>query len=119
MRDSRGFSRRDLLKAGVIVAAGGPLLEIGKSALAAQPGAATFADPWRGLTVGVASYSLREIPLDEAIKIIQRVDLKYVSIKDAHLPMKSTNSGAQGRRQEVYGRGDHAAQLRQCGHEER
>jgi inosose dehydratase len=47
-------------------------------------------DPWHGLKIGVASYTLRQMPLDAAIKAIQRVDLHWVSIKDAHLPMKST-----------------------------
>jgi sugar phosphate isomerase/epimerase len=47
-------------------------------------------DPWRGLKASVASYSLRKLPLDAAIKAIQRVGIKYVSIKDFHLPMKST-----------------------------
>jgi sugar phosphate isomerase/epimerase len=47
-------------------------------------------DPWRGLRVGVASYTLRKLTLDAAIKAIQRLALKYVSIKDFHLPMNST-----------------------------
>src|SRR3712207_4954329 len=46
-------------------------------------------DPWRGLKVGVASYSLRKLSLDDAIKGVQRVGLAYVSIKDFHLPMNS------------------------------
>jgi sugar phosphate isomerase/epimerase len=53
-------------------------------------GAANDADPWRGLKVGVASYTLRKLPLDAAIKAIQRVGLHYVSIKDFHLPLQST-----------------------------
>ena len=48
------------------------------------------ADPWRGLKIGVASYSLRTLSLEAAIKAINRSGLKYVSIKDSHLPMKST-----------------------------
>jgi inosose dehydratase len=47
-------------------------------------------DPWRGLKVGVASYTFRKHPLDYTIKAIGRVGLKYVSIKEAHLPLKST-----------------------------
>jgi sugar phosphate isomerase/epimerase len=47
-------------------------------------------DPWRGLRFGVASYSLRKLPLDPAIKAIRRVNVPYVSIKDFHLPMNST-----------------------------
>jgi inosose dehydratase len=46
--------------------------------------------PWLGLKVGLASYSFSKLPLDAAIKGIQRVGVNYVSIKDAHLPMKST-----------------------------
>lgn len=47
-------------------------------------------DRWRGLKVGVASYSLRGMKLDAAIAAIQRVGLTYASIKDIHLPLKST-----------------------------
>jgi len=48
------------------------------------------ADRWRGLKVGVASYTLRKLPLDAAIAVIRRVGLEYVSIKDAHLSLKSS-----------------------------
>lgn len=47
-------------------------------------------DPWRGLHVGMASYSFRKLPLDVTLAAIKRVDLHYVSIKDAHLPLNST-----------------------------
>src|SRR5699024_6180997 len=47
-------------------------------------------DQWRGLKVGVATYSLRKLPTDAAIKAIQRVGLRYCSIKDFHLALKST-----------------------------
>jgi sugar phosphate isomerase/epimerase len=40
--------------------------------------------------VGIASYSLSKLPLEEAIKAIRRVGVNYVSIKDAHLPLKSS-----------------------------
>jgi sugar phosphate isomerase/epimerase len=79
------------------------LLQVGTAALAVASGGAAEAeaqngvrpkpasgDPWRGLKIGVASYTLRTLPLEAAIRAIQRVGLKYVSIKDAHLPMKST-----------------------------
>ncbi len=48
------------------------------------------ADPWLGLKVGVASYSFSKLPLDATIQGIRRVGVHYVSIKDAHLPLKST-----------------------------
>lgn len=47
-------------------------------------------DPWRSLKVGVATYTLRQLPLDAALRAIQRVGLAYASIKDVHLPRAST-----------------------------
>lgn len=49
----------------------------------------------KGLKLGVASYSFRKMPLDQTIKGIRRVGLSYVSIKDFHLPMKSTKQERQ------------------------
>jgi sugar phosphate isomerase/epimerase len=60
------------------------------AAAAPPPGGPRPADRWRGLKPGVASYTLRKLPLDATIKVIQRVDLHYVSIKDFHLPLTST-----------------------------
>ena len=85
MGESKSFSRRSLLK----TAAGAAVLPIlGSRPLTAA--AAETGDPWRGLKVGVASYTLRKMPLDAAIKAIQRVGLQYVSIKDFHLSLKSS-----------------------------
>jgi inosose dehydratase len=47
---------------------------------------------WLGLKVGLASYSFSKLPLDAAIQGIRKVGVNYVSIKDAHLPLKSTAS---------------------------
>ena len=57
---------------------------------ATSPASAPAKDDFKGLKVGVASYSFRKMPLEATIKAIQRVGLHYVSIKDFHLPMKST-----------------------------
>ncbi len=51
---------------------------------------APVADPWLGLKVGVASYSYSRLPLEAAIQGVRRVGVSYVSIKEAHLPLKST-----------------------------
>jgi sugar phosphate isomerase/epimerase len=77
-----------MLKAAALTAAAG----LPTCAFAANeaPAAAPSTDPWRGLKVGVATYSFRKLPLDACIKGIQRVDLHYCSIKDFHLSMKST-----------------------------
>src|SRR5207247_7548025 len=43
-----------------------------------------------GVKLGGASYSLREFRRAEAIKMIQRLGLKYLNIKSYHLPLDST-----------------------------
>jgi sugar phosphate isomerase/epimerase len=87
MYESGKLSRRSLIKTGALAAGALPLVRFGSGT-----GAATSDgdDPWRGLKVGVASYTLRKMTLDAAIKAIRRVDLNYVSIKDFHLSLKST-----------------------------
>src|SRR5690349_15489266 len=77
------FSRRQVIKTGILAAASLPLAGL-RLAIAKEPA------PWRGLIVGIASYTLRKMSLDDAIKAIQRLGLNYVSIKDFHLPLKST-----------------------------
>ena len=49
-------------------------------------------DPWRGLRMGAATYSLRGLKVEEAIAAVQRVGLQYASIKDVHLRMESPQS---------------------------
>lgn len=83
--DKHSVSRRRLLAGNV--AAGIAVLRPG---LLTSPAAAAPGDAWRGLKLGVASYTLRKLPLDAAIQAIQRVGLSYVSIKDFHLSLKST-----------------------------
>jgi sugar phosphate isomerase/epimerase len=82
------LSRRRLLGAGAAAAAA-PALAPLLAALQAQAADAP-ADSWRGLKLGVASYTLRKLPLDACITAIKRSGLKYVSIKDFHLPLASS-----------------------------
>ena len=44
----------------------------------------------RGLKVGLASYSLRKFSLDQAIAMCQAMDVRYITLKDVHLPMTAT-----------------------------
>jgi sugar phosphate isomerase/epimerase len=67
-----------------------PLAALRASAKDEQGTVGRSADPWRGFKVGVASYTLRKLPLPAAIAAIQRVGLRYVSIKDFHLSLNST-----------------------------
>jgi inosose dehydratase len=74
------ISRRQLIKAAALtsLAPAIPLVRLAASSIAA----AEDADPWLGLNIGVATYTLRELPIEEAIKGVKRVGLKYVSIKN-------------------------------------
>lgn len=89
MFDSKQLSRRTLIKTAMLAAAAVPLME----QVPAKPDVAMGnkkTDPWHGLNVGVASYTFRKLPLDATLKAIQRVGLRYMSIKDFHLSLKST-----------------------------
>ena len=44
----------------------------------------------RKFELGMASYTLRKIKLDEAIAMTRRVGLKNIALKDFHLPMNAT-----------------------------
>ncbi|MGH9752358.1 MAG: sugar phosphate isomerase/epimerase family protein [Blastocatellia bacterium] len=82
------ISRRDLLKIGALAAAAIPSISLPSLA------APTFeeTDPWRGLKIGVATYTVRELPIEEAIKAVKRVGLKYISIKNVknHIDLSHT-----------------------------
>ena len=84
------LSRRDLIRLGA--AAVPALATLGAPACLA---ATETPDPWRGLKVGIASYSFHKLSLDDAIRGVRRVGVKYVSIKDVHLPLKSTTEQRQ------------------------
>lgn len=88
MANNQGLLRRSLLQA-VFTAAGLTGTDAGfSSAIAAIEG--ENGDSWHGLKMSVASYTLRKVPLDVCIKDIQRTGLKYVSIKDVHLPFHTS-----------------------------
>jgi inosose dehydratase len=90
MDRSSALSRRDFAR---LAASAAVLSPIGGRALAASPAAfspAPGGDRWLGLKMGIASYTFLKLPLEKAIEGVKRVDLHYVSIKDAHLPLKST-----------------------------
>ncbi|MFO0953462.1 MAG: sugar phosphate isomerase/epimerase [Isosphaeraceae bacterium] len=88
MTGNPDVSRRDLIRLGAAAAALAPLA--GLSAREARAAVLAGEDPWRGLKVGVASYTFSRLPLEPTIAGIKKVGVKYVSIKEAHLPLKST-----------------------------
>ncbi len=88
MHNSRTITRREVIKQSVAAGAALPLM----SAFESGSGQAIAAekDPFRGLKIGVATYTFRKFPLEVAIKGVQRVGLHYVSIKDFHMARNTT-----------------------------
>ena len=91
-------SRRDILKVAALTAAAVPFAgvaamgqnnrELLQPPLPISPGK----DPWKGLKIGVASYTFHKLPLEACIDAIKRIDLHYVSIKDSHLKIHSSHA---------------------------
>ncbi len=90
------LSRRQLIRASALAAF---VPALSHSLLAALPASfADEADPWRGLKVGVATYTLRDLPIEAAIAAVQRVGLKYVSIKNVKNHIDLTHSSDERKR---------------------
>ncbi len=79
----RGFLQTSVLSSAVLVAGGLPVQT--KAALTKPE-----RDPCAGLKLGVTSYSLRNFDFDRAIAMTKQAGVKYISLKDMHLPLKST-----------------------------
>lgn len=58
------------------------------NALAGAP--KRVADPFGGLKLGIASYTFRNFTLDQAIDMTSQAGLGYITLKDVHLPMRSS-----------------------------
>ena len=89
---SRTTTRRAVLKSFAATAAVGAFSSESIAQNAASPEllrapAPSSRDPFLGLKAGVATYSLRGLKVDAAVKGIQRVALRYCSIKDIHLKL--------------------------------
>jgi inosose dehydratase len=79
-------TRRRFLKIAAASAAAGtlPAAAHAGSSSAVAPSAAV------GFDLGMASYTLRTYPLDQAIALTTRLRLKKITLKDMHLPMATT-----------------------------
>ncbi len=80
------LSRRDTLK---IVTLGLPLPLVSSTA---DPAAVVKhpAIPFRGLRIGLASYSTRKLSVEQTIALCRRVDIRFIALKSSHLPLDST-----------------------------
>jgi inosose dehydratase len=91
------FSRRDLLKASALTAVALPFAK----AEGLPIFSAAEEDRWRGLKIGVATYTFREWPIEETIKGLQRAGMKYISIKNVknHIDLSHTTEERKQRAQ--------------------
>ena len=99
MKDSSALNRRRFLQSGFLTSTAllYPALPGSLSAALTKPDR----DPCRGLKLGVTSYSLRKFTLDQAIAMTKAAGVKYISLKDMHLPMKSSTAERQEARKKV------------------
>ncbi|HEV2394228.1 MAG TPA: sugar phosphate isomerase/epimerase [Verrucomicrobiae bacterium] len=94
------LSRRNFLQRGLLGSAG-------LAAAATLPGEGQAAvtkaerEPWDGLKVGITSYTLRKLTLDDALAKTKQAGIKYISLKDFHLPLNSTAAQRQEAHQKV------------------
>lgn len=92
------MNRRRFLQTGV---AGTAALAVAPEMAFAADVTKTERDPFRGLKMGVTSYTLRKFPLDEAIAMTKSVGVKYISLKDVHLAMKSSAEERQAAKAKI------------------
>jgi sugar phosphate isomerase/epimerase len=100
MKSMDAISRRGLLKMGLAGSAALAAAAAMPAALRAETRPAA-GDPFKGLKVGIASYSLRKFNLDQAIAMTKEAGVKYICLKDMHLPLKSTAEECKAARKKI------------------
>jgi inosose dehydratase len=92
----KSISRRHIIKTGFLAAIGTTIAQNSAATVTrASVSNAEDKDPWKGFKAGIASYTFRKMSLENTILALQKLDLKYISIKDFHLALKSTKEERQ------------------------
>jgi sugar phosphate isomerase/epimerase len=106
-------TRREFVK---IAAAGGALAAMpgGPLAAAVEAGPAPSAAPAARVPydLGIASYTFRSFPLEQAIAMTSRLRVKKITLKDVHLPMTVTPAEMEAARAKLAAAG---IELSSCG----
>ncbi len=100
---SKSLSRRQIIKTGFLAAISSPIMKASSASSLldiAEP--AIDANPWRDFKVGIASYTFRKMSLEDTIKALQRLGLKYISIKDFHLSLNSSTTERKAAMKKLY-----------------
>src|SRR5207249_2067367 len=99
MKKSPFLNRRRFLHAGLVSStalAAASFPQTGRGAVTRTQG-----DPFHGLKVGLTTYTLRKFSLDQAIAMTKEAGVKYISLKEVHLPLKSTPAQREEARKKV------------------
>ena len=99
MAKNTSLSRRSFLGSGLLSVGALSTLQIPVCALAGAT--KPVRDPFQGLKLGVASYSFRAFNLDATIAMTRQLGVKYITLKDFHLPYKTTPEERRAARQKV------------------
>src|SRR5436309_5853297 len=99
MKSFQAINRRRFLQTGLLGSAALAATSFPRSSLAAV--ARPDRDPFHGLKVGLTTYTLRKFSLDEAIAMTKEAGVKYISLKEVHLPLKSTPAQREEARKKV------------------
>lgn len=100
-------TRRDFVKLAALTAAAGAVPAFDRRASAAEAvGSPTTFD------LGIASYTFRSFPLDQAIAMTARLRVRKITLKDVHLPMAVTADEMAAVREKLKTAG---IQLSSCG----
>jgi len=89
MKPSHPFNRRRFLRGTLLsplaLYAANMVPRAACAAVTREPG-----DPFRGLKFGIASYTFRKFNLEQAIAMTRQAGVQYITLKDFHLPMRSS-----------------------------
>jgi inosose dehydratase len=88
MKDLPVINRRRFLQTGLLASTALAATALPRRSFAAATKAER--DPFHGLKMGLTTYTLRKFTLDQAIAMTKQAGVKYISLKDFHLPLKST-----------------------------
>ena len=90
----RRFIRNSLLASAVLSVGGTPAPV--QAAIGSRKGGRD-----RGLKLGLTTYTLRKFSLDQAIAMTKEAEVRYISLKDMHLPLKSTPAERKEARKKI------------------
>ncbi len=97
MMNDRSIPRRRFLQGAILTSAAFAAAPRQASAAVTKP----ESDNLHGLKLGMTTYTLRKFTLDQAIQMTKDAGVKYISIKDIHLPLKSTPEERKAARKKI------------------